>query len=82
MSMKQPKLTCFDQHDTLHLLIAAGPEHASFEIAPGVTAELDEQGDLIGIEIVGAACFLRDTILESAQAKLSRMIAAPKETGT
>ena len=68
--MKQPKINYFEKNDVLHLLIASGPEHSSFELAPGVTAELDGEGTLIGVEILNASAFLRDTILESAQAKL------------
>ena len=50
------------------------------EISPDITAELNEGGELIGIEILSASAFLRDSILESAQAKLlglSRKKAAP-----
>ena len=31
---------------------------------------LDEENEIIGIEIIGASNYLRDNILESAQAKL------------
>lgn len=72
--MKQPKINYFEKDDVLHLLIASGPEHSSFELAPGVTAELDGEGNLIGVEILNAAAFLRDTILESAQARLGSVL--------
>jgi len=77
--MKRPKINYFEKDDVLHLLIASGPEHSSFDLAPGVTVELDENGGLIGVEILNAASFLRDTILESAQAKLG-MAVSPATT--
>ena len=39
-------------------------------MSPDITAESNEQGDLIGVEIINASSFIRDSILESAQAKL------------
>ena len=60
----------FEEADVLHLAIAAGPEAASVELSPNLTAELDENGELIGIEILEASSYVRDSILESAQAKL------------
>ena len=35
-----------------------------------MTAELNEDGELIGLEILEASAFIRDVILESAQGKL------------
>ena len=40
------------------------------ELSPNITAEIDENGELIGIEILNASIFVRDSILETAQAKL------------
>ena len=68
--MRSPQLTYFKNEDILHLSISADNETNSVEISPNVTAELNDQGDLIGVEIIGASTFLRDTILESTQAKL------------
>ena len=45
-------------------------ETGSFELSPNITAELNQQGDLIGIEILHASQFIRDSILESVQAKM------------
>ena len=36
-------------------------------------AELNEKGELIGIEILNASAFLRDSILESVQAKVLQL---------
>ena len=60
----------FEKNDILHLSISDDPEAGSIELSPDITAELNEQGDLIGIEIINASSFIRDSILESAQAKL------------
>jgi uncharacterized protein YuzE len=67
------KMTYFQQEDILHLVISDEPESGSIEIAPNVTAELNEAGELIGIEILRASTFIRDAILESAQGKLLGM---------
>ena len=68
--MSKPRLVYFEKEDVLHLVVKEGPEVQSVELSPNVTAELNDKGELIGIEILQASAFLRDTILESAQAKL------------
>ncbi len=68
--MNDPKLRYFEQGDVLHLMIAEGKEMQSVEIYPNVTLELNENGDVMGIEILDATRFIRDFILESAQAKM------------
>ena len=68
--MTKPRLAYFEKEDILHLVVNEGPEAQSVELSPNLTAELNDKGELIGIEILQASSFLRDTILESAQAKL------------
>ncbi len=68
--MNEPQLSYFKKEDILHLSISDDPETGSVEISPNITAELNGKGELIGIEIIGASSFLRDSILESTQAKL------------
>ena len=68
--MNEPQLSYFKNEDILHLSISEEPETGSVEISPNITAELNAKGELIGVEIIGASAFLRDTILESTQAKL------------
>ncbi len=68
--MSKPHLVYFEKEDILHLVVKEGPEAQSVELSPNVTAELNDKGELIGIEILQASSFLRDTILESVQAKL------------
>ena len=71
--MNEPQLRYFHEEDILHLSISDELEKGSVEISPNVTAELNEKGELIGIEIIGASIFLRDSILESTQAKLLQL---------
>ena len=63
-------MTYFEKEDILHLNLAEETEAASVEISPNITAELNETGELIGIEIINASAFIRDSILESVQARL------------
>ncbi len=70
---KTPQLTYFEQEDILHLKLSDEPERGSVEITPNITAELNEKGEIIGIEILDASAFLRDTILESVQAKVLQL---------
>ena len=72
--MTKTELVYFKDVDTLHLQIAPGRESASVEISHDITAELDDNGELIGIEILKASRFLEDTILESVQAKLLNLV--------
>jgi uncharacterized protein YuzE len=54
-------------------VITDEPEAHSVELSPNITVELNDRGELIGIEILKASTFLRDTIMESMQAKLLRL---------
>ena len=73
--MNKPKLSYFDQEDILHLAISEEEEANSIEISPNITAELNEKGELIGIEILNASTFVRDTIMEGVQAKVLHLAA-------
>ncbi|MCP5005838.1 MAG: DUF2283 domain-containing protein [Planctomycetes bacterium] len=53
--------------------ISDGVETKSVELSPNITSEIDEDGELIGIEILNASTFVRDSILETAQAKLMNL---------
>ena len=77
--MKNPQMTYFESEDILHLLISEEEAEAdSLELSPNITAELNEKGELIGIEIINANTFVRDAILEGAQAKVLHLIPAEK----
>ena len=50
--MNKPKMTYFEENDVLHLAISEEDEAGSVELSPNITAELNDKGDLIGIEIL------------------------------
>ncbi len=68
--MDKPRLNYFKEEDILYLVISDEKEAGSVELSPNITAELNEKGELIGIEIIEASSFIRDSILEAAQAKM------------
>lgn len=41
--------------DVLWLMVKGGPEEEHKEVAPGISVELDKNGDLLGIEILNAS---------------------------
>ncbi len=74
--MNKTRLRYFEQEDVLHLIIAEEPESRSLELSPNITVELNEQNELIGVEILNASAFLRDTVLESIHAKTLQLLEA------
>ncbi len=68
--MNKPRMMYFEESDVLHLSLTDEKEAGSVELAPNVTAELNNKGELIGIEILDASQFVRDFVLEVAQAKM------------
>ena len=68
--MNKTRMFYFEKEDILHLVISNEEEVNSVELSPNITAELNEQGELIGIEILQASTFVRDSIMEAVQAKL------------
>jgi uncharacterized protein YuzE len=70
LKMNKARMTYFEKDDVLHLAISDEPEAGSVEVSPNVTAELNAKGELIGIEILSASTFIRDSVLESVQAKV------------
>ena len=68
--MNNPKLNYFPEQDIIHLAISEENEADSVEISPNITAELNQDGELIGVEILKDSTFLRDFVLETTQAKL------------
>lgn len=71
--MSKTRMAYFEDDDVLHLAISDEPEAESVELSPNVTAELNAAGELIGIEILGASTYLRDTILDSVQARMLQL---------
>ncbi len=76
--MANLRMTYFQENDILHLSISDEEEAGSVELSPNVTAELNGKGELIGLEILEASRFVRDSIFEVAQAK---MLKWPPVTG-
>jgi uncharacterized protein YuzE len=72
--MTKPAMTYFSQEDILHLVISEEAEVNSIELSPNITAELNERGELIGIEILHASSFVRDAIMEGVQAKVLNLV--------
>ena len=68
--MNKAHMAYFEKDDVLHLAISDEPEMGSVEISPNITAEINAKGELIGIEILNASTFVRDSVLESVQAKV------------
>jgi uncharacterized protein YuzE len=71
--MNKTKMAYSKDEDILHIIISDEKEADSVELSPNITAELNESGELIGIEILEASSFLRDSILESSQAKILKL---------
>ena len=67
------QLNYFKEEDILHRLISEEPEAGSIEISPNITAELNDAGELSGIEILNASTHIRDMVLESAQGKIVKL---------
>lgn len=63
----------FETDDVIHLALSDEPEATSIELSPNITAELNVKGELIGLEILDASRFVRDSILDSAQARMLQL---------
>ena len=74
--MNNPHMAYFEKEDILHMVLSEGAEAKSVELSPNITVELNSNDELIGIEILNASTFLRDTIVESAQAKMLGLLNA------
>lgn len=71
--MNKIKMTYFNKEDVLYLEISDEPEAGSIELGNNITAELNDKGELIGVEILKASDFIRDSVLESIQAKMLQL---------
>lgn len=74
--MTKPTMLYFSNEDILHLMISEEEEANSVELSPNITAELNANGELIGIEILHASMFVRDAIMEGVQAKVLNLVSA------
>ena len=74
--MNKTRMAYFEKDDILHLAISDEPEAGSVEINPNITAELNAKGELIGIEILSASSFIRNSVLDSVQARVLDLVEA------
>ncbi len=72
--MDRAKMRYFEQEDILYLEISDDPENGSIELSPNITAEYNDKGEFIGIEILRASDFIRDSVAESAQTKVLNLL--------
>jgi uncharacterized protein YuzE len=72
--VKKSKMTYFQESDVIHLSVSEDEEAGSVEISPNITAEVNNVGELIGIEILNASSFIRNSVLESVQAKMLNIV--------
>ncbi len=68
--MNRSEMKYFKDNDILHFVISDEKEAGSVEISPNITAEINGDGEMIGIEILNASAFVRDYIMEMCQAKI------------
>lgn len=58
--------------DVLWLMVKPGPEDKHQEIAPGISVELDKNGQLLGIEILNASTVLGSKLRNNSNQQTSR----------
>ncbi len=56
---KKPLVNYDSASDVLYIVTKKGAEEESVEVAPGIHVELDEKGEVIGIEILNASAFFK-----------------------
>ena len=66
----------YPENDVLYVLIQAGEEARSVEVEPGVTAELNKDGKIIGIEILDASKYLRKLVRQKLEPQLKQRMAS------
>ena len=69
----------FNKEDILHMAISDEPAARSVGLILNIAAELNSKGELVSIEILNASDFVRDSILESVQAKMLKLPSAETE---
>lgn len=56
---KKASVNYDSKSDVIYIVTKKGGEEQFVEVAPGINVELDETGQVIGIEILNASHFLR-----------------------
>jgi len=73
--MNKPTVHYDPQSDILYFLVRDGEEERFEEVAEGINVELDEEGQLLGVEILNASRFLRATIGPERMAQIAHAVA-------
>lgn len=73
LPMNKPRMIYFEKEDILHLVISDDSEIESIEFSPSITVELNAKKELFGVEILNASTFIRDSIMDSVQARMIRL---------
>ena len=64
-TIKTGKLKYYPDADVLYFFLKKGSESKSIEPAPGITIELNEKNEIIGIEILDASKFIQEYVLKT-----------------
>ena len=59
MRERKPLVSYDEKSDVLYIVSKPGQEEEYVEVAPGVNVELNDRGEVIGIEILNASNFLK-----------------------
>ncbi|MGZ8217923.1 DUF2283 domain-containing protein [Methylomagnum sp.] len=68
--MNNPIVHHFPEQDVIHLAITNEEEAETLELSPNITAELNADGDLIGVEILKASAFMSNLKLDQEEQDL------------
>lgn len=55
----KPLVNYDSKSDVIYIVTKKGKEEEFVEVAPGINVELDEKGEVMGIEILNASIFLK-----------------------
>jgi len=64
-TMKTGTLKYYEDSDVLYFFLKEGMETKSLEAAPGITVELNDKNEIIGIEILDASKFMQEYVLKT-----------------
>ena len=70
---KKPVIRYDHKIDVLYIVAKKGVEDEFVEVAPGVNVELNEQGDVIGIEILNASKVLRSVFRSANKLETAKL---------
>ena len=73
MIRKKPVIRYDHKIDALYIIAKKGAEDEFVEVAPGVSVELNEQGDVIGIEILNASKILRSVFRSANKLEAAKL---------